>query len=78
LNLFVDVVILEGDINVIISEGDPYKIKQKCSLVKRSSSLSKKQFRKSVESLRYQIARHHQKIANEQQKESPDLNLIKY
>jgi hypothetical protein len=40
--------------------------------------LSKKQFRKSVESLRYQIARHYQKIADEQQKESPDLNLINY
>jgi hypothetical protein len=40
--------------------------------------LPKKQFRKSVESLRYQIARHHQKIADEQQKESPDLNLINY
>ena len=40
--------------------------------------MSKKQFRKSVESLRYQIARHYQKIADEQQKESPDLNLINY
>jgi hypothetical protein len=40
--------------------------------------LSKKQFRKSVESLRYQIIRHHQKIADEQQKELPDENLIHY
>ena len=40
--------------------------------------MSKKQFRKSVESLRYQIARHYQKIADEQQKESPDFNLIHY
>jgi hypothetical protein len=28
--------------------------------------------------LRYQIARHYQKITNEQQKESPDFNLIHY
>jgi len=28
--------------------------------------------------LRYQIARHHQEIADEQQKKSPDLNLINY
>jgi hypothetical protein len=28
--------------------------------------------------LRYQIARHYQKIADEQQKESPDFNLINY
>ncbi len=40
--------------------------------------MPKKQFRKSVESLRYQIARHYQKIADEQQKESPDFNLINY
>jgi len=40
--------------------------------------LSKKKFRKSVESIRYQILNHHQKIANEKQKESPDKNLINY
>lgn len=38
--------------------------------------MSKKKFRKSVESIRYQILIHHQKIANEEQKESPDENLI--
>ena len=40
--------------------------------------MSKKKFRKSVESIRYQILNHHQKIANEEQKESPDENLINY
>ncbi|MCA2619565.1 MULTISPECIES: hypothetical protein [unclassified Microcystis] len=40
--------------------------------------MSKKKFRKSVESIRDQILNHHQKIANEKQKESPDKNLINY
>ena len=40
--------------------------------------MSKKQFRKSVESLRHQITKHYQKITDEQKKESPDLNLINY
>ncbi len=40
--------------------------------------MSKKKFRKSVASLRYQIMLHHQKIANEQQKDIPDQNLINY
>jgi hypothetical protein len=40
--------------------------------------LSKKKFRKSVESIRYQVIRHYQKIADEEQKESPDENLINY
>jgi peptidoglycan hydrolase CwlO-like protein len=40
--------------------------------------LSKKKFRKSVESIRQQIIKHHQKIANEQQKPTPDENLIHY
>jgi peptidoglycan hydrolase CwlO-like protein len=40
--------------------------------------LSKKQFRKSVESIRRQIDVHHQKIANEQNKAVPDTNLINY
>ncbi|WP_259679046.1 hypothetical protein ACLB6K_13245 [Microcystis aeruginosa FACHB-524] len=40
--------------------------------------MSKKKFRKSVESIGYQILIHHQKIANEEQKESPDENLINY
>ena len=40
--------------------------------------LSKKQFRKSVDSIRRQIAIHHQKIASEQQKAVPDQNLINY
>ena len=40
--------------------------------------MSKKQFRKSVESIRHQILIHYQKIANEEQRESPDENLITY
>ena len=40
--------------------------------------MSKKKFRKSVESIRQQIIKHHQKIANEQQKPIPDENLIHY
>jgi peptidoglycan hydrolase CwlO-like protein len=40
--------------------------------------LSKKSFRKSVESIRDQINRHYQKIAGEQTKENPDENLIHY
>jgi hypothetical protein len=40
--------------------------------------LSKKHFLKSVESIRYQIQVHYQKIVNEKQKESPDENLIRY
>ncbi|MBJ7898643.1 MAG: hypothetical protein GC158_01710 [Cyanobacteria bacterium RI_101] len=40
--------------------------------------MSKKQFRKSVLSLQYQIEKHYQKIANEQAKETPDFNLIAY
>ncbi len=40
--------------------------------------MSKKKFRKSVESIRQQIIKHHQKIANEQQKQTPDENLIHY
>jgi peptidoglycan hydrolase CwlO-like protein len=40
--------------------------------------LPKKQFRKSVVSLQIQIEKHYQKIANEQSKEMPDLNLITY
>lgn len=40
--------------------------------------MSKKQFRKSVVSLQIQIEKHYQKIANEQSKEMPDLNLITY
>jgi hypothetical protein len=40
--------------------------------------LSKKQFRKSVISLQYQIEKHYQKIANEKSKQTPDLNLIAY
>lgn len=40
--------------------------------------MSKKSFRKSVESIRDQINRHYQKIANEQTKENPDENLIHY
>jgi hypothetical protein len=40
--------------------------------------LSKRKFRKSVDSIRYQILKHHQKIADESQKESPDENLINY
>ncbi|MGK7941260.1 MAG: hypothetical protein AB4062_14150 [Crocosphaera sp.] len=40
--------------------------------------MPKKQFRKSVASLRYQIEKHYQKIADEQSKETPDLKLIAY
>jgi uncharacterized coiled-coil DUF342 family protein len=40
--------------------------------------LSKKSFRKSVESIRKQIDRHHQKIIEEQAKDNPDENLIYY
>ena len=40
--------------------------------------MSKKKFRKSVESIRHQIKKHYQKIAQEQQKEIPDENLIHY
>jgi peptidoglycan hydrolase CwlO-like protein len=40
--------------------------------------LSKKKFRKSVESIRQQIEIHHQKIENEQKKVVPDTNLINY
>ncbi|MGK7882736.1 MAG: hypothetical protein AB4060_21940 [Crocosphaera sp.] len=31
-----------------------------------------------MESIRYQILRHNQKIADEEKKESPDHNLINY
>jgi hypothetical protein len=40
--------------------------------------LSKKHFRKSVESIGRQIEIHYEKIANEQQKSVPDENLIIY
>jgi peptidoglycan hydrolase CwlO-like protein len=40
--------------------------------------LPKRQFRKSVASLRDQIEKHYQKITDEKAKESPDLNLIAY
>lgn len=40
--------------------------------------MSKKKFRKSVESIRRQIEIHYEKIANEQQKLVPDKNLIIY
>jgi hypothetical protein len=40
--------------------------------------LSKKKFRKSVESIRRQIEIHHQKIEDERQKLVPDDNLINY
>jgi hypothetical protein len=40
--------------------------------------VSKKAFRKSVNSIRYQIEVHYEKIANEQNKETPDENLINY
>ncbi|HAZ48086.1 MAG TPA: hypothetical protein DDW76_02860 [Cyanobacteria bacterium UBA11369] len=40
--------------------------------------MSKKKFRKSVESIRQQINKHHQKIANEQANPIPDENLIEY
>jgi peptidoglycan hydrolase CwlO-like protein len=40
--------------------------------------LSKKKFRKSVDSIRWQIENHHQKIASEAEKPVPDENLIKY
>ncbi|WP_448570329.1 hypothetical protein [Trichothermofontia sp.] len=40
--------------------------------------MSKKQFRKSVDSIRRQIEIHYEKIANEQQKPIPDENLIHY
>lgn len=40
--------------------------------------MSKQIFRKSVESIRQQIIKHFQKIANEQQKPVPDQNLIEY
>jgi hypothetical protein len=40
--------------------------------------LSKKKFRKSVESIRRQIEIHYQKITAEQQKSSPDENLVRY
>jgi hypothetical protein len=40
--------------------------------------MSKKKFLKSVESIRQQIIRHCQKIADEEQKPSPDQNLINH
>jgi peptidoglycan hydrolase CwlO-like protein len=40
--------------------------------------LSKKKFRKSVESIRQQIEIHQQKIKNEQKKAVSDTNLINY
>ncbi len=40
--------------------------------------MSKKKFRKSVESIQRQIEIHYEKIANEQQKPVPDENLITY
>jgi len=40
--------------------------------------LSKKKFRKSVESIRRQIEIHYEKITSEQQKSVPDKNLIFY
>ena len=40
--------------------------------------MSKKKFRKSVESIRQQINKHHQKIANEQANPISDENLIEY
>jgi len=40
--------------------------------------LSKKKFRKSVESIQRQIEIHHQKIVYERQKLVPDENLINY
>ncbi|MDY7021906.1 MAG: hypothetical protein SWJ54_11190 [Cyanobacteriota bacterium] len=40
--------------------------------------MSKKQFRKSVESIKQQIEKHDQKISQEQAKETPDENLINY
>jgi len=40
--------------------------------------LSKKKFRKSVESIQRQIEIHHEKIASEQRKSIPDENLINY
>lgn len=40
--------------------------------------MPKRQFRKSVESLRYQIDQHYKKIDKETAKETPDLNLINY
>lgn len=38
----------------------------------------KKSFLKSVNSIRYQIEKHYEKIANEQNKENPDIGLINY
>ncbi|MDY7003030.1 MAG: hypothetical protein SWX82_03405 [Cyanobacteriota bacterium] len=40
--------------------------------------MSKKKFRKSVDSIRQQINKHHQKIADEQEKSIPDEGLISY
>jgi len=40
--------------------------------------LSKKKFRKSVESIQRQIEVHHQKIVDQQQQPVPDENLIRY
>jgi hypothetical protein len=40
--------------------------------------LSKKKFRKSVDSIRRQIEIHYEKISGEQQKSLPDDNLIGY
>jgi peptidoglycan hydrolase CwlO-like protein len=40
--------------------------------------MSKKKFRKSVESIQKQIDIHYEKIAHEKQKLSPDENLINY
>jgi ubiquinone biosynthesis protein UbiJ len=40
--------------------------------------LSKKKFRKSVDSIQRQIEIHHEKITNEQRKSIPDENLIFY
>jgi peptidoglycan hydrolase CwlO-like protein len=40
--------------------------------------LSKRKFRKSVESIQRQIEIHHQKIIDQQQQPVPDENLIRY
>jgi hypothetical protein len=40
--------------------------------------LSKKKFRKSVESIRRQIEIHYEKVSTEQKKSAPDANLIRY
>ncbi|NJP08519.1 MAG: hypothetical protein HC866_02795 [Leptolyngbyaceae cyanobacterium RU_5_1] len=40
--------------------------------------MSKKKFRKSIESIERQIEIHNQKVADEEQKPVPDENLINY